>query len=73
MWNMNKMFDKSGNGQFDYNEDLLTDIGVEVRMSMYLFSSGWDSFVKVAHGFNDNEREERPLRFYIGLGTGFDD
>ncbi|HPQ69846.1 MAG TPA: DPP IV N-terminal domain-containing protein [bacterium] len=73
MWNMNKMFDKSGNGQFDYNEDLLTDIGIEVRMSMYLFSSGWDSFVKVAHGFNDNEREERPLRFYIGLGTGFDD
>lgn len=73
MWNVNKVFDKSGNGKFDYNEDLLTDVGIEIRMSMYLFSSGWDSFVKVAHGFNDSEREERPLRFYIGIGTGFDD
>jgi len=73
MWNVNKVFDKNYDGQFDPNDDLLTDIGLEVRMSMFLFASGWDSFIKVAHGFNDFERDERPVRFYIGLGTGFDD
>lgn len=73
MFDLNKVFDKSGDGRFSTGDDLLSDAGVELRMSMYLFGNGWDSFFKVAHGFQDQERFERPFRFYIGLGTGFDD
>ena len=73
MYNLEKIFDKNYDGKFDPNDDLISDIGLEIRMSMYLFASGWDSFIKVAHGFQDPDNDERPLRFYIGLGTGFDD
>lgn len=73
MWNMNKLFDKTYDGKFDPNEDLITDLGLEIRMNMYLFASGWDSFIKVAHGFQDPDREDHPVRVYIGLGTGYDD
>lgn len=73
LYNMNKIFDKNYDGKFDVNDDLLTDIGLEVRMSMFLFASGWDSFIKVAHGFQDHDKDKHPVRIYIGLGTGFDD
>ncbi|MCZ7584787.1 MAG: hypothetical protein M5R36_16455 [Deltaproteobacteria bacterium] len=73
MFNFDKVFDKSGDGKFDVNDDLLTDAGIEFRLSMYLFNYNWDSFFKVAHGFQDKERFERPFRFYLGLGTGFGD
>ncbi|MCB1152015.1 PD40 domain-containing protein, partial [bacterium] len=75
MFNADKVFDKSGDGKFNPNDDLISDAGIELRLSSYLFMSNWDSFIKVAHGFQDKENDERdiPLRFYIGLGTGFDD
>ena len=77
MWNMNKVFDKNYDGHFDPNDDLLTDVGVELRLTSWLFASSWHSFVKVAHGFQDEENDNPPLgvplRFYVGLGTGFDD
>ena len=77
MWNLNKVFDKNYDGHFNARDDLLTDLGVEFRMSMYLFNNSWDSFVKIAHGFQDPDNKKPPLgvplRFYIGLGTGFDD
>jgi WD40 repeat protein len=73
LFDANYIFDKNADGKFEFQDDLLSDIGFEVRLTSYLFASGWDSFVKVAHGFRDNEKDERPVRFYIGLGTGFDD
>ncbi len=73
MFDMNKVFDKTGDGKFNVNDDLISDAGIEIRLASYLFQSNWDSFIKVAHGFQDREREERPFRFYFGLGTGFDD
>ncbi len=67
------MSDKTGDGKFSVNDDLLSDAGIELRLSMFLFQNSWDSFFKIAHGFQDKENDERPLRFYVGLGTGFDD
>ncbi len=76
MWNLNKMLDKNADGYFS-EDDLLTDAGIELRMTMYLFNNSFDSFIKVAHGFQDPDNDDPPLgvplRFYIGLGTGFDD
>jgi Dipeptidyl peptidase IV (DPP IV) N-terminal region/WD40-like Beta Propeller Repeat len=73
MYNLNTLFDKNYDGEFNPEDDLLTDIGLEIRMSMFLFASGWDSFIKIAHGFQDPYKDERPVRVYIGLGTGYDD
>lgn len=73
MFDANKVFDKTGDGKFSVNDDLLSDAGIELRLSMFLFQNSWDSFFKIAHGFQDKENDERPLRFYVGLGTGFDD
>ena len=73
MFNASKVFDRSGDGEFHPNDDLISDAGIELRMAMYLFNNSWDSFIKIAHGFQDRENEQRPFRFYIGLGTGFDD
>jgi outer membrane protein assembly factor BamA len=72
-FNFNKVFDANGDGKFRLRDDVLVDAGIELRMCMYLFNNGWDSFIKIAHGFNDHEAGKYPLRFYIGLGTGFDD
>ena len=77
LFNMNYVFDKNYDGKFDPMDDLVSDVGLEVRMTAYLFSSSWDSFIKIAHGFRDHENDDPPsgvpLRFYVGLGTGFDD
>jgi hypothetical protein len=73
LFNFNKLFDKNYDGVFTANEDLLTDVGIELRMTMFLFANWFDSFVKVAHGFQDYNRKEHPVRIYVGLGTGFDD
>ncbi|MBZ0270993.1 hypothetical protein K8I61_03085 [bacterium] len=73
MFDLDKVLDKTGDGQFNVNDDLISDAGIEVRMAMFLLSNNWDSFIKIAHGFQDREREERPFRFYLGLGTGFDE
>ena len=77
MFNMNYVFDKNYDGKFDPMDDLISDVGIEFRMTSYLFASSWDSFIKIAHGFRDFENDDPPfgvpLRFYIGLGTGFDD
>jgi outer membrane protein assembly factor BamA len=74
LYNFNRLFDKNYDGKFTPDgRDLLTDVGIEVRMNMYLFANNWDSFVKLAHGFQDNDRKEHPVRVYVGLGTGWDD
>ncbi|MDP8224771.1 MAG: DPP IV N-terminal domain-containing protein [Candidatus Lernaella stagnicola] len=73
LYNLNTIFDKNYDGEFNPEDDLISDVGIELRLSMFMFASGWDSFIKIAHGFQDPSREEKPLRYYIGLGTGFDD
>jgi len=77
LFNLNYVLDKNYDGKFDPMDDLLTDAGVEFRLTAFLFGSGWDSFIKVAHGFRDHENDDPPLgvplRFYVGIGTGFDD
>ena len=77
LFNLNRIFDKNHDGKFTLDEDLIADVGVEFRLTSFLFASGWDSFIKIAHGFRDNENDNPPLgiplRFYFGLGTGFDD
>lgn len=50
---------------------LLRDAGAEVRLKTIMFdSSPWNSFVRVAYGFDNPEPKER-LRFYVGLGIGY--
>jgi hypothetical protein len=73
MYNISKMLNSSNQGAFDPSKDLLTDIGLEIRLSMFLFMNSWDSFVKLAHGFEDEKGKEHPIRVYVGLGIGFDD
>ena len=72
LFNPNKIFDEDGDGKFRPGDDLKTDIGLEIRLKMYLFNNGWDSFFKIAHGFQDKERDKHPVRVYLGIGTGFD-
>ena len=72
LFNPQHVFDMDGDGKFRFNDDMLTDIGFELRMTMWLFNNSWHSFVKVAHGFQDPDRDKYPVRFYMGLGTSFD-
>jgi hypothetical protein len=76
LFNLNYVFDKNYDGKFTPKDDLISDVGIEFRLSAYLFSSNWDSFLKIAHGFQDHENDDPPLgvplRFYFGLGTGFE-
>jgi hypothetical protein len=73
LFNLEKWMDSSNQGAFDLRKDVLTDLGVELRLSMFLFMNEWDSFVKLAHGFEDPQGKAHPVRVYVGLGTGFDD
>jgi Tol biopolymer transport system component len=72
LFNPQRIFDYDGDGKFRPEDDLLEDIGVEIRLRMFLFNNGWNSFIKIAHGFQDPEREQHPVRVYMGLGTDFD-
>jgi len=72
MLDPNKVFDANHDGEFKVEDDIITDIGLDIRARMFLFGGFWNSFFKVAHGFQDPERDEHPLRFYLGLGTDFE-
>ncbi|MDP8257222.1 MAG: DPP IV N-terminal domain-containing protein [Candidatus Alcyoniella australis] len=71
-YNPAKIFDDNGDGEFTLADDLLYDVGGELRFTMFLFNGFWNSFIKVAHGFQDEERDKFPVRWYLGLGTDFD-
>jgi Tol biopolymer transport system component len=50
--------------------ELKSDVGAELRLASRMFYSiGYDSFLRIAHGFSDPE--EQPVRVYLGIGTGW--
>ena len=51
-------------------DDIKIDAGCEIRLSSNIFYSyPWGTFIRLAHGFPDPEKE--PVRVYLGIGTGF--
>ncbi|MCX5868468.1 MAG: DPP IV N-terminal domain-containing protein [Proteobacteria bacterium] len=51
-------------------DDIKIDAGCEIRLSSNIFYSyPWGTFIRLAHGFPDPEKE--PVRVYVGIGTGF--
>jgi Tol biopolymer transport system component len=50
---------------------LYTDAGTELRVKTLLYDGyAWNSFFRVAYGFNEPDRSER-FRWYLGLGIGY--
>ncbi|MDD5222797.1 MAG: DPP IV N-terminal domain-containing protein [bacterium] len=59
-----------GLGDYFDPDRILTDLGAEIRISSNIFYAyPWGTFIRLAHGFRDPEKE--PVRIYLGIGTGF--
>lgn len=52
-----------------YNGKFITDVGAELKLkATMLYRVPWNSFIRIAHGFDDPE--EKDFRLYVGLGIG---
>ncbi|MEW5768184.1 MAG: DPP IV N-terminal domain-containing protein [bacterium] len=52
-----------------YNGKFVSDVGAELKLkATMLYRVPWNSFIRIAHGFDDPE--DKDFRLYVGLGIG---